>query len=283
MFEWIVALYPDSLACNANFSGGVRRSLNWDAGMIELEICIDSVEAAIAAETGGAQRVELCSALIEGGLTPSVGMIRAVRSRIGIGLFVMIRPRGGDFIYSDEELAAMRYDIFSARQWGADGVVFGLLTPSGEVDVERTRELVELARPMKVTFHRAFDMALDMETALEDIVRTGADRVLTSGGEPTGILGSGMIARLVRRFAGRIGVMACGGIRSDNVQEIARATGADQFHAALRTAVPSPAIHRKAGLSMGEPGIDEFTRYTVLAEDVRSLREAIDAVSRIGN
>jgi copper homeostasis protein len=251
--------------------------------MNELEICIDSVQAAVAAEIGGAQRVELCSALIEGGLTPSFGMIRAVRSRIGIGLFVMIRPRGGDFIYSDEELAAMRDDIAQAKLCGAQGVVFGLLKPNGEVDVERTRELVELARPLKVTFHRAFDMALDMETALEDIVRSGADRVLTSGGEPTGILGSGTIARIVQRSKGRIGVMASGDICADNLQQIARATGATQFHAALRTAVPSPAIHRKASLSMGEPGIDEFTRYTVLAEDVRSLRDSIDALSLIEN
>jgi len=254
--------------------------LNREAGMIELEICIDSVEAAVAAEMGGAQRVELCSALIEGGLTPSMGMIRVVRSRIGIGLFVMIRPRGGDFIYSDEELGAMREDIAQAKLSGADGVVFGLLKPSGEVDVERTRELVELARPLKVTFHRAFDMALDMETALEDIVRTGADRVLTSGGESTGVLGSGMIARMVERSAGRIGIMTCGELCADNVQQVARATGATQFHAALRTAVPSPAIYRKADLSMGEPGMDEFTRYTVLVEDVRALREAIDAVTQ---
>ena len=245
--------------------------------MNELEICIDSVQAAVAAEIGGAQRVELCSALIEGGLTPSVGMIRGVRSRIGIGLFVMIRPRGGDFIYSDEELAAMREDIAQAKRSGADGVVFGLLKPNGEVDLERTRELIELARPLQVTFHRAFDMSLDMETALDDIIRTGADRILTSGGESTGILGSSMIARVVRRSAGRIGVMACGEICADNMQQVARATGASQFHAALRTAVPSPAIHRKAGLSMGESGMDEFTRYTVLVEDVRALREAIDS------
>lgn len=248
--------------------------------MIELEICVDSVESAVAAEIGGAQRVELCSALIEGGLTPSTGMIRAVRSRIDIGLFVMIRPRGGDFIYSDEELAAMRDDIASAKQCGADGVVFGLLTPNGEVDFERTRQLVELARPMQVTFHRAFDMAHDMETALEDIVRTGADRVLTSGGEQSASLGSRLIARLVRRLENRIGLMVCGGIRPETVQEIVLATGASQFHSALRTAVPSPVIHRKEGLYMGEPGVDEFTRYTVLAPEVRSLRDAIDTASR---
>lgn len=248
--------------------------------MIELEICVDSVESAVAAELGGAQRAELCSALIEGGLTPSVGMIRAARARVNIGLFVMIRPRGGDFIYCDEELEAMRDDIATAKQCGADGVVFGLLTPDGKVDVERTRELVELARPMKVTFHRAFDMAQDMESALEDIIRAGADRVLTSGGEPTAQLGSTLMARLVRQSAGRIGIMVCGGIRSDNVQEIAHVTGASQFHAGLRTAVPSPVIHRKTELYMGEPGLDEFTRYAVLVPDVRALRTAIDAVSQ---
>jgi copper homeostasis protein len=191
----------------------------------------------------------------------------------------MIRPRGGDFVYSDEELAAMRDDIAFAKQGGADGVVFGLLTPNSEVDIDRTRELVELAQPMRVTFHRAFDMAQDMESALEDIVRTGANRVLTSGGEPAAAAGSDLIARLVRKSGCRIGVMVCGGIRPDNVQEIVRATGASQFHAALRTPVPSPVIHRKAGLYMGEPGIDEFARYTVFPEDVRSLREAIDAAS----
>jgi copper homeostasis protein len=243
--------------------------------MMELEICIDSVESAVAADQGGAQRVELCSALIEGGLTPSMGMVRAARSRIGIGLFVMIRPRGGDFVYSEEELETMRDDIAFAKQAGADGVVFGLLLPNGEIDVERTRELVS-----QVTFHRAFDMAKDMDTALEDIVRAGADRVLTSGGEAAASLGQELIARLVRSFGSRIGIMVCGGIRAENVEEIAHSTGAVQFHAALRTPVPSPVIYRKAGLYMGEPGLDEFARYSVFAEDVRSLRCAIDTAAR---
>jgi len=250
--------------------------------MMELEICVDSVDSAAAAEIGGAQRVELCSALIEGGLTPSVGMARAVRSRIGIGVYVMIRPRGGDFVYSDEEFDIMRDDLALAKDNGADGVVFGLLTPEGEVDVDRTRELVSLARPMKVTFHRAIDMARDTEAAVAAIVEAGADRVLTSGGMQTAILGSACIAQLVCKFGSRIGVMACGGVRPENVQEIVQATGASQFHAALRTAAPSPVTYRKMGLSMGEPGLDEFARFTVLAGDVRSLHEAIDHAIRQG-
>jgi copper homeostasis protein len=256
--------------------------------MMKLEICVDSVESAVAAEIGGAQRVELCSALAEGGLTPSLGLIRAVRSRIGIGVHVMIRPRGGDFFYSDEELAVMRDDIRYAAQIGADGVVLGLLTADGEVDVEGTRELVNLARharpaqPMQVTFHRAIDMARDMEAALEDVVQTGADRILTSGAAQSAIHGTDCVASLVRTAGSRIGVMVCGGVRPENVQQIAHATGADQFHAALRTSVPSPVTNRKEGLYMGNLSLDEYARHKILASDVRSLRQAIDALSLDG-
>jgi copper homeostasis protein len=245
--------------------------------MMELEICVDSVESAVAAESGGAQRVELCSSLVEGGLTPSLGLIRAVRLRIGIAVHVMIRPRGGDFLYSDEELAVMREDIAQAAQCGVEGVVLGLLTSDGDVDVERTRELVEIARPMEVTFHRAIDTTRDVERSLEDVIESGAHRVLTSGGEQTAMLGRRRIGKLVRAAHGRIGLMAGGGVRAENVQEIAHATGAVEFHAALRSTIPSPVKYQVQKVHLGDPGVDDYARSVVWKADVRMLRQAMDA------
>jgi copper homeostasis protein len=245
---------------------------------MDLEICVDSVESAVAAEAGGAQRVELCSGLIEGGLTPSLGLVHAVRSRIGIAMRVMIRPRGGDFLYSDEEVAVMRDDILHITQSGADGVVLGLLTADGDVDVQRTRQLVEIAGPMGVTFHRAIDMTRDLEQAIEDVIASGVDRVLTSGGEPTAMRGTSTIRKLVLAARGKIRVMAGGGVRAENVQEIARATGAVEFHAALRSTIPSPIRHRVQDIHLGDPGIDDYARNVVWSADVRMLREAMDAV-----
>jgi copper homeostasis protein len=258
--------------------------------MMELEICVDSVESAVAAERGGAQRVELCSALSEGGLTPSLGLIRAVRSRINIGVNVMIRPRGGDFLYSGDEFCVMRDDIATAVAAGANGVVLGLLTAEGDVDVERTRQLVEevqsasqpasglTSRAVEVTFHRAFDMARNLEDSLEDVVRTGAHRILTSGAAQNAVLGSSRVAGLVQVAQGRIGIMVCGNVRPENVQEIAQASGAREFHAALRTPFPSPITYRNPGLSLGDAGSDEYTRNVVVAQDVRNLRRAMDSI-----
>lgn len=244
-----------------------------------LEICVDSVESSVAAESGGAQRVELCSALAEGGLTPSLGLMRAVRRRIGIGLHVMIRPRGGDFLYSEEELAVMREDIALAAECGVDGIAIGLLTADGDVDVERTRELVELARPMEVTFHRAIDLARDVESALQEVVRTGADRVLTSGAEPSAMQGRHRIREMVHAAEGCIRVIAGGGIRPENAREIAETTGAPEFHAALRRSVGDPMKHHRRKIHLGDPALDDHTRKVVRAADVRSLREALASAS----
>lgn len=244
--------------------------------MTVLEICIDSVESAIAAQSGGAQQVELCSALVEGGLTPSLGLIRAVRSRIGIGLHVMIRPRSGDFVYSNEEFSVMCNDIQLAAQAGADGVVLGILSAGDEVDVERTRALVEFARPMEVTFHRAIDVTRNIGDALEAVIQTGADRILTSGAEPTAMAGRHTLQKLVRSANGRIRLMTGGGVRPQNVVEIARASGITEFHTALRHRVPEVHQPQLRRIHLGDPRIED-TRGIVRAADVRRLRQVMDS------
>ncbi|MFC5860842.1 copper homeostasis protein CutC [Acidicapsa dinghuensis] len=256
------------------------RNFLLDGVMWKLEICVDSVEAAKAAEAGGAQRVELCSALSEGGLTPSMGLIRAVRESVGIEVQVMIRPRGGDFCYSGEEIAVMRADIEAAREAGADGVVLGLLTPDGDVDVEPTRMLVEVAHqaapPIEVTFHRALDMTQNMQAALEDVIHCGADRVLTSGGAPNAMLGLDCMAGLIKTARERIAVMVCGCVRPHNVSKIVEATGALEFHASLRRSVPGPVRFRKPELKISGAGDEDYARCVLRTSDVQQLREAIE-------
>lgn len=249
----------------------------WGAVRMILEICVDSFDSAIAAQNGGAHRVELCSDLLEAGITPSHGLIGAVLESLVIPVFVIIRPRAGDFFYSAEEFDVMKRDIVSARAQGVHGVALGVLLQNGRVDVARTRELVELARPMEVTFHRAIDRAPQIEEALEQVIATGADRILTSGGMQTAAQGIEAIARIVARAGDRIGVMAGGSIRKENIAEIARKTRASQFHSSLRTRTESPVVRINPDLCLGEEGIDEFARYTVNPTDVCALREAMHA------
>lgn len=242
---------------------------------ILIEVCVDSVVSAVAAENGGAGRVELCSALIEGGVTPSAGLIAQVRAKITIALFVMIRPRGGDFLYDADELEIMRRDIATAKQLGADGIAFGILRADGSVDAARTCEMVDLARPQGVTFHRAFDMSADLLRSMEDICHAGADRILTSGGEQKSSEGVATIAQLVKAARGRIATMAGSGINPDNAREVVEQTGVREIHVGLRSSLPSPMLYQNPRLSMGSVAGREYQRFEVLEEDVRKLCRAV--------
>ena len=197
------------------------------------ELCAESLDAAKVAQLGGADRLELCEELHIGGVTPSMRLLDAVLDAVAIPVHVLVRPRGGDFVYSRTEFQRMRGEIAQVKAAGAAGVVVGVLLPEARVDVERTRELVELARPMRVTFHRAFDETSDLEFALEDVIATGADTLLSSGGAANVLEGADALRRIQARAAGRIEVMAGGGLRLWNVAEMVRRSGVTCLHGSL--------------------------------------------------
>lgn len=195
-----------------------------------VEACVDSVASALAAELGGAGRLELCANLFDGGTTPSAGMISAVKIAVRIPVYVIVRPRGGGFVYTDEEVGVMRLDVEAARMLGADGLVFGALTRDARVDVDRLKILVGGTAELPVTFHRAFDMTRDRDEAMESLLHNGVSRVLTSGGAPSALEGVGAIGSLVKRWGGEIEVMAGGGVREENVREIVDRSGVREVH-----------------------------------------------------
>ena len=218
---------------------------------MRIEICVDSVAGALAAERGGADRVELCDNLLEGGTTPSAGCVKVARRGLKIGLQVIIRPRGGDFLYDDTEMEVMRQDIQMAKDWGADGVVIGCLTDEGDIDQARTAELIQLARPMSVTFHRAFDMCRDPVKGLEELIGLGVNRVLTSGQEATCLEGLDLLTVLQKQAAGRIIVMPGGGITPRNIQKIVTSTGVSEVHLSARSTIESRMHYRNSRVYMG--------------------------------
>ena len=195
-----------------------------------LEVIAFNIEACAIAQENGADRIELCANPAEGGTTPSYGLILAAKQRCSIPVFVMIRPRGGDFLYSDEEFLIMRADIIQCRDHGCDGVALGLLNADGTVDRKRTKELVHLAYPMEVTFHRAFDRVKDPVQSLEDVISCGCTRILTSGLKTTAIEGAGLINKLVEKADERIIIMPGSGVRSGNIDALIKQTGAIEFH-----------------------------------------------------
>lgn len=222
--------------------------------MALLEVAANSVASALAAQTGGAARIELCASLDEGGVTPSHGTIVHARAGITIPLYVLIRPRAGDFVYTDAELAAMLDDIAHCRSLGCDGVVIGALTPDGEVDRDACARFVDAAHGMGLTFHRAFDVAEDKAAALETVIELGFERVLTSGGMPSAIAGAPLLARLVAQAGPRITIMPGSGIEPTNIAALRDVTGARELHASAKRRIPSvmrrslaPALGMDAG------------------------------------
>lgn len=242
-----------------------------------LEICTDSVVSCQEAEKGGATRIELCANLFEGGTTPSAGTIQVARQVTNIPLHILIRPRGGDFCYSAEEFAVIKQDIQVAKNLGVDGVVIGILTPDGEIDVDRMAALIEIARPLSITFHRAFDMAKDPLRSLGQLITLGVDRLLTSGQERSALEGSELIAELVDKAAGKMIIMPGGGITLRNIQRLQKETGALEFHMTARKKIKSAMQYRQNNAFMGgELRLPEYEYSIADAELITQVQSLIN-------
>ncbi|KAI7805445.1 copper homeostasis protein cutC homolog isoform X2 [Triplophysa rosa] len=242
-----------------------------------METCVDSVESAINAERGGAGRIELCSNLLEGGTTPSTGLLQVVKENVKIPVYVMIRPRGGDFLYSDWELEVMKRDIEQMKNHEADGLVFGVLTEDGHVDSELCMDLLAASRPLPVTFHRAFDMVLDPVVALETLVSLGFERILTSGCDSSALEGLPVIKRLVEQAKGRIVIMPGGGITERNLQRILEGSGVQEFHCSARSSRDSTMKYRNPNVSMG--GSLSVPEYAIKVADGTKVR-TLNAIAK---
>ena len=241
----------------------------------KIEICVEGVDGLLAAQAGGADRVELCASLLEGGLTPSLGVVREALRVATIPFHVIIRPRGGDFLYSEREFAAMLEDIASLRDMNVAGVVIGCLTEEGRIDEARTTALVEAARPMKVTCHRAFDMTADYREALEALIRCGVDRVLTSGQRDTAMEGIDILKETAALAKGRIIVMACGALDESNIAQVRQATHVDELHFAALKTIKSGMRFRNEHVGMGGTAIER--EYEITLTDTEAVRRTIAA------
>ena len=239
-----------------------------------IEIAVFSLESAIAAYKAGANRIELCSAPAEGGLTPSAATMRLARKYVKIPIHVMIRPREGDFCYSEKEFESMLLDVAAAKIVGMEGIVAGVLNADGTVDDKRTAIIVDAAFPMNVTFHRAFDMAKDQYEALEAIVYAGCARILTSGGQQTAVQGIDKLAELIRKAGDRITIMPGSGINIHNIKNIAKVTGADEIHLSARSFVPGKMTFKQALVSMG--GTVTIPDYDLQTPDNKTINDILN-------
>ena len=242
---------------------------------MKIEICLESVESVLIAERGGADRVEFCADLFEGGITPSLGAFKVARANSKIAMSVIIRPRGGDFCYSDLEFASMEEDIKLFKEAGADCVVLGILTPDGEIDIKRTKKLVNLARPMEVTFHRAFDVTKDAFKSLDTLIELGVDRVLTSGLEPTVSEGLDTLIELVKRAGDKIIVMPGCGLTERNFAALHAKIGAKEYHLLLPGSVESRMLFRNPNIYMG--GMLRQAEYLITHTDLERVKAVTEA------
>ena len=247
--------------------------MNLISSPVSLEVCANSVTSAVVAQDGGAVRVELCENLHEGGTTPSYGEILIARKLLHIKLYVIIRPRGGDFLYSDLEYNIMTEDVRYCINAGCDGIVIGILKADGTVDKERCKKLVDMARKwgVGVTFHRAFDVCADMYQAMEDIIDMGCERILTSGGKTTAMEGSSVIFNLIKKAAGRIIIMPGSGVSESNVWDLVRYTGAKEIHSSARARVKSQMTYKKKQVIMENTFGGEYSSDVTDLERVKNI------------
>lgn len=250
------------------------RNSNPSAENWGLEVCANGYESALAAQNGGAIRVELCDNLAEGGTTPSYAQIAFAKTNLSIEIWPIIRPRGGDFLYTDLEFELIKEDIEICKSLNCNGIVVGILKANGEIDTERCAELIELAKPLPVSFHRAFDMSNNLEKSLEDLIELGIVRVLSSGGYSSAIQGADTLARLIKQAKGRITVMPGAGINKSNLQDLMDKTGATEFHASAKEFVTSKMEYRNVYTKMGNVD-DEYKFELTSAESVKGLVKII--------
>ena len=244
----------------------------------KLEICCYSVESAIDAEKSGADRIELCDNYSEGGTTPSYAAIQYSVKKLKIPVNVIIRPRGGDFLYSDIEYEIIKQDVLAIKKLKANGIVIGFLTSAGEIDIEKTKEIVDLAKPMEVTFHRAFDMCKDLLKALEQLKKIGITRILTSGAKNTVLEGIDLLTKLVEKAGSEIIIMPGSGVNENNLSELIKKINALEYHSSAKTFENSKMNYFNKNISMG--GVDSVNEFSRIAVDPEKVKKMIEILNK---
>lgn len=244
--------------------------------MLQLEICVDTAEGAIAAEDGGATRIELCGNLIIGGTTPSTSLLEIVKEKVKIPVHTIIRPRFGDFAYTDLEFEEIKRQVIDMKEHGADGVVIGILRPDGSLDKEKMEILIDLAKPMNVVLHRAFDVCKDPFETLETAKELGIQAILTSGQQETALKGADLIEELIKKANGEIEIMPGGGIDASSILSVIKKTNATSYHMSGRIHKESPMIYRREGVPMGLPFLSEYALFETDKNEVSKAKRIIE-------